>query len=96
MLERNYQPKVIKRLKAEFPGCVVLKNDPNYLQGFPDLTVLHGKKWVALETKRSKDAKRQPNQEYYVSTLNGMSYASFISPENESEVFREIHRAFQS
>ena len=31
MLESKFQACLIKRLKAEFPGCYVLKNDPNYI-----------------------------------------------------------------
>ena len=97
MLERNYQAKVIKKIKDMFPGCIVLKNDANYLQGFPDWLVLYYEdKWAALEIKRDKDANHQPNQDYYVDKLNGMGHAYFIFPENESEVLREIQRAFQS
>ena len=79
-----------------FPGCVILKNDSNYLQGFPDLLVLYGDKWAALETKNDANARHQPNQEYYVDLLNSMSYSAFIFPENESEVLCEIQRTFQS
>lgn len=96
MLERNYQPKLIKKLKTMFPGCVVLKNDANYLQGFPDLLILYQDRWAALETKKDKNAGHRPNQEHYVNLLHGMSYASFIFPENEEEVLHEVQRAFQS
>ncbi len=92
--ENEYQAGLIKRIKDRFPGCIVLKNDARYIQGFPDLTVLYEDRWAALETKRSKDASRRPNQSYYVSKLNRMSYASFISPENEEDVLDEMDQAF--
>ena len=94
--ENQFQAKLIRELKAVFPGCVVLKNDANYLQGFPDLLILHNDKWAALECKRDKEAHRQPNQEYYVNTLNKMSYASFISPENRKEVLNDLQQTFRT
>ena len=96
MLERNFQARVIRKLKQTYPDCVVLKTDPNYIQGFPDLLVLRGRTWVALECKRDEKAARRPNQEYYVNKLDRMSLARFISPENEKEVFHEIQRTFQA
>lgn len=96
MLESAYQAKVIKKLKREFPDCIVLKNDPTYIQGMPDLLVLNGRRWAALEVKRKKDAKHQPNQDYYISKLGKMAYASFIYPENEKEVFNDLQRSLQA
>ena len=96
MLERNYQAKLIKKLYAMFPdNTVVLKNDAHYLQGFPDLLILHNDRWAILETKKGRDAHHQPNQDYYVDMLDHMSYAAFIFPENEEEVVREVQRALE-
>ncbi len=92
--ESDFQSALIKRIKKEFPGSMVIKNDPNYIQGFPDLTVLYKDKWAVLECKRSKSAKKQPNQEYYVSVLNGMSYSAFVQPENKEEILNGLHKAF--
>lgn len=86
MLERDYQAQLIKRIKREFPSCIILKNDSAYIQGIPDLAILFGKKWAMLEVKASEDSVVQPNQGYYVQTLNKMSFAAFIYPENEEEV----------
>lgn len=95
MKESNFQTTTIKRLKQEFPGCVVLKNDANYIQGFPDLTILFSNgRWAALECKRDAKASHQPNQEYYVQLLDRMSYSRFISPENREDVFHELHQTF--
>ena len=59
--ENEFQASLIKEIKERFPGAIVLKNDPNYIQGMPDLTVLHSDGWAMLEVKRSKDASHQPN-----------------------------------
>ena len=96
MLERQYQSKLIKKLKAMFPECMVLKNDANYIQGIPDLTILApNDKWAVLETKRVEDAEHRPNQDYYIDKLNRMGYAAFIHPGNEKEILHEVQRALQ-
>lgn len=96
MKESDFQGKLIKKLKSRFPGCVVVKNDSSYIQGIPDLLVLHNDKWIALECKKSEKASHQPNQDYYVNKMNDMSFARFIFPENEEEVLDEIQSAFES
>lgn len=94
MLERDYQKYLVKKLKNTFVGCVVIKNDAQLKQGIPDLLILFNKKWVALEVKNSKTAHHQPNQDLYVERMNNMSYASFIFPENEEQVFKEMKEVF--
>ena len=94
MLENKFQAKLIKELKDMFPGCIVMKNDSSYIQGIPDLLVLHHDKWGSLECKKNANAKRQPNQEYYVGRMNEMSFSRFISPENKEEVLRELQSTF--
>lgn len=95
-LEAQYQAELIQKLKKSFPGCIVLKNDPNYIQGFPDLTVLYGKHWVLLEVKRRYNAQVRPNQKHYIDLGKKMSYAAFVFPENEEQVFRALSRLFFS
>lgn len=92
--ERDYQAKLIKTLRLEFPGCVILKNDASYLQGIPDLVIFWHEHYAFLEVKQSKRASHQPNQEYYVDTLDKMSFAAFIYPENEKEVLDDIRQTF--
>ena len=96
MLERNFQSKLIKDIKKRLTGCIVLKTDPNYIQGLPDLLVLYKDKWAALEVKRSIKAPHRPNQDYYVKLMNKMSFARFISPEIKMEVLDELCEALQS
>lgn len=96
MKENKYQARLIKRLKDEFPGCVVLKNDANYIQGIPDLTVFYEDRWAMLECKRSENESHQPNQDYYVERMDEMSFARFICPENEEDIIRDLQRSFKT
>lgn len=93
-LERDFQSELIKELKETFVGCIVLKNDASYIQGFPDLLLLYKNQWAALEVKRASNSRLQPNQDYYVDILNDMSYAAVIHPENKEEVLNAIQRSF--
>lgn len=95
MLESRYQTLLIKRLRALFPGIVILKNDTDYLQGFPDLTLLWRRHWAVLEVKPRLGAPFEPNQEWYLEALDGMSFACAICPENEEEVLHALEQAFQ-
>lgn len=96
MAENKYQAGLIKRLNRRFPGCEILKNDPNYRQGILDLTIFYGPFWAMLEVKASAAASERPNQAYYVRHLNEMSFAAFIFPENEEEVLTALSEAFAS
>lgn len=95
-LERDFQSKLIKDLKVIFPGCMVMKLDPDYIQGIPDILVLYKNKWAVLEVKRSKNAKRRPNQDYYVEMMDNMSFSRFIYPENKDEVLSELKGVFDN
>jgi hypothetical protein len=89
-LESRFQARLIRELEDEFPGAVVLKTDPNYIQGFPDLLLLQATFWAALEVKRARNSARQPNQEYWVQRLNLMSYSRFVYPGNLDDVLEEL------
>ena len=92
-LERDFQAKLIRELKVMFKGCIIVKNDPNYIQGIPDLLILYNDRWAALEVKKSEHAHHQPNQEYYVDLMDQMSFAAFIYPENKEEILYELQQA---
>lgn len=95
MRESNFQSALIKELKERFPGCIILKNDPTYKQGIPDLIVLWEDQWATLECKRNRKSPHQPNQDYYVELMDEMSFSSFIYPENKQEVLDDLERFFK-
>lgn len=94
-LERDFQANLVKELKTTFPGCIVMKNDSSYIQGIPDLLILHHDKWASLEVKKSANAKKRPNQEYYVEKMKEMSYSAFVYPENKEDVLNELRKTFE-
>lgn len=93
MLESDFQAWLIKELKVIFPGCFVLKNDSSYMPGIPDLLILHKNRWAMLECKKDAKARYQPNQEYYIEVLDGMSFAACIHPENAEVILSELQQA---
>jgi hypothetical protein len=96
MLENKFQANLIKEIKDRIPGCIVMKNDSSYIQGIPDLLVLHNDKWAALECKKNSKASKRPNQEYYVDKMDDMSFARFVCPENREEVLNDLQSALQT
>ncbi len=90
MRENKFQASLIRTIKNLLPGCIVLKNDPKYIQGIPDLLILYGPSWAALEVKRSEDEEHQPNQDYYIELMSSMSFAEFIYPENCQRVLNDM------
>lgn len=95
MKENEFQKIVKVELMKRFPDCIILKNDSSYIQGIPDLTIFYKNHWATLECKRSKYAKRRPNQEYYVTKMNDMSFSAIIYPENMEEVLNDMERSFK-
>lgn len=95
MLERNWQAGFIEDIRAALPGCYIIKTSANYIQGFPDLLVLYKNRWAALECKRSNNAAKQVNQEYYVGQLNDLSFSAFVSYQNQEEILHELQQAFR-
>lgn len=95
MVESKFQRSLIAELEVLFPGCVVIKNDPTYIQGIPDLLILYKNKWAALECKRSERESHRPNQDYYISKLDEMSYAAFVYPENKEVILNELQQALR-
>ena len=93
-LESKFQKELIDEIKDRYPGCIILKNDSGYIQGFPDWTILYKDKWAVLEAKRNDKASHQPNQEYYVDKLNSMSFSRFVYPENKEQVLEELQQIF--
>ena len=94
--ESKFQSKLIKEIKKLFPGCLIIKSDPEFREGIPDLFIFFNDRWAALEVKRSKKASHRPLQDYYVEKCNEMSFARFIFPENKTEVLNDLERSFRS
>lgn len=93
--ENKFQADLIKELKKLFPGCIILKNDANYIQGIPDLTIFYNDSWAVLECKKNRTASHRPNQDYYVKKMDDMSFARFIYPENKEEIIDELQQALR-
>lgn len=94
--EADFQHALIAEIKDRWPTALVLKNDANYIQGIPDLTVFYHDRWAMLECKRSANEPHQKNQDYFVAMLNGMSFARFIYPENMEDVLFDMDSHFGS
>ena len=92
--ESKFQHDLIDEIEARFPGSIVIKLDPTYIQGIPDLLVLYEDRWATLECKKSATAPARPNQPYYVELMNEMSFSAFIFPENKEAVLNEMEQSF--
>ena len=86
----------MRNLLSEHPGAVVLKPDTSFFPGLPDRFVLIDDWWGGLEFKADEDAPTQPNQPFYIDLLNRMSFASFVYPQNEGQVWRGIQRSLRA
>lgn len=95
MLEKDFQKKFIRELEAIFDGCILIKNDAGYIQGFPDWTMFYKNRYAVLEIKKNKSAQHQPNQDYYVDLINSMGFARFVYPENKNDVIEDLKRYFK-
>lgn len=94
--ENAFQKELIKEIRSRWDGIDILKNDANYMQGVPDLSLFYNNKWAMLEVKRSQDEKHQPNQDYYVEHFDKMSFARFIFPENKEDVLNAMGEFFET
>lgn len=97
MLEADYQALLRKNIEDNIlPGSLTQKNDPNDIQGFPDLTVHYKGKIAILEVKKDAKAPYRPNQEWYLNKFakEGI-FTATIYPENEEEVLNELQQSLQ-
>jgi hypothetical protein len=95
-LESDFKSNLILRLRDLVePNGYVLCLNGSYIQGFPDILILYKNRWAALECKRSSAEPYRPNQEYYLSDLDSLSFASVIFPANEEEVIDELRKALR-
>lgn len=92
-LESDFKGETLKEIRELFPGCEILHNDANFIQGIPDTLVLYQSKYAMLEWKRHANAAKQVNQDYYIDKFSDWSYASFIEPANKEAVLNELQSA---
>ena len=87
MLERNFKKKIQKEMSAAGWVFIQLVADSGIPMGFPDTEVLSPNGYHCfVEWKKSKNAKKQPLQEYWNKKLNSMGQdAFFVYPENVEE-----------
>ena len=92
MLESKFKKNQREELEAQGWKFITLSPGGGVPQGFPDTLVLSPTGYVCfVEWKKSKNAKRQPLQDYWVSLLNEMGHdAIFVYPENVLEWREEM------
>lgn len=96
MLERGFQKDFIDLLERSYPGSMVMKLDSAYIQGIPDLLFLYGDFWGTFEVKRSLREPYQPNQEWYIDSMNNMSFSVMVCPENVEDVLHALQVALRA
>jgi hypothetical protein len=99
MKESDFQKKLIDKIKMMFPDCEVMKQDPKYCTGIPDLVIFYQNKYAMLECKNSlkayeKSLQNQSIQTYYIEKFSKWSYASYVYPENMDKVLYELQEVF--
>lgn len=94
--EGRFKEELIQELEQIFPGCVILKNDEQLLQGIPDILLLWESYWAMLEVKKSANASKQPNQDYWIEIFDRMSFGAFIYPENKDEILDALQQSFSA
>lgn len=93
--EAIFEKQLIKKIRAMFPGAVILKNNANLIQGIPDRLILWGPRWAAFDAKDSHNSPKRPNQDYYIELLNDMSLARFVHPQNEEVFLNELQQTLR-
>lgn len=95
MLESKFKTTLIREIRERLPGAVVIHMNPPP-QGIPDILILYGRHWGALEGKQATTSPHRPNQDYWVEQLNNMSFASFITPDTKKEVLNAMEQSFMA
>ena len=98
--EGGFKKNLIDRIEKEYPDCIVTKLETDYKEGLPDVIVLYKDRWATLETKKNKAEVTKPRknkmqQDYYVATMDEMSFSRYVYPENQEEVLNELRLHFQ-
>lgn len=92
--EQKFQTSVIHWLKANDFYVIKTSAIPGVPVGCPDIIALKNGYYVALEVKASKNAPKQPLQQYTVDLLSEDGYAFFIWPDVWPTVKAELEDVF--
>lgn len=98
MLERNFKKKQREDFTAAGWVFIQLVADSGIPTGFPDTECISPTGYHCyVEWKKSKNAKKQPLQQYWHDKLNLMGHdAYFVSPENVEEWKQDvINKSYQ-
>jgi len=93
-IESTLQAKVIKWLKDNDFYVIKTSAITGVPCGCPDLIALKNGYYVALEIKASKNAHKQPLQQYTIDLLAKDGYAWFVYPENWQSIKAELEDVF--
>ena len=96
MRESAFERETLSDIEDMFPGCIIMKQNPNYRQGMPDRVIYYQDRWAMLEFKASAVAHEQPNQAYYIDMCDQMGFAAFIYPENADYILGRLRNYFYS
>ncbi len=96
MLEKDFQAKVVKWLKAQH--CIVLKYQQNATTraSIPDIFWCYKSKYGFLEVKRSKSAPFRPGQKETIIKLSKWTFARVVFPENWGTIKKEIEEIMRN
>lgn len=94
--EGAFKKDLKDEIAGRLPGSIVTLLDPTYTQGIPDIVVFYKDRWATLEAKVDANATHRPNQDFYVNTMNDMSFSAFIYPENTEEVLNALEQSLLS
>lgn len=79
-IESNFQADLKKEIETLFPGAVIMKNDPNDIQGIPDLTVIWRDHWAWLECKTRNKCSQTVEPRFLYSVCTPLFFRGFYLP----------------
>lgn len=90
MLEKDFQAKFIQKLRKMGYRCYKQQMNATTRIGTPDLFIFKEGFWGWIEFKKSKRSPKRPGQQENIDWANENSWGSFVYPENEEEILKEL------
>jgi len=88
--ETTFKERVRRDLET-LPATWFVKIQQVVLRGIPDFLISIGGRFIAIELKKSRKAKREPLQEWTLEKIADTGAYSFIAyPENWPEIFSKL------